>query len=235
MFATSLDAALQQLAANDPSRKELSLSSKGMDDAECRQLCESLSANTTLNVLDLQSNRLTPASAAYLADTLRTNDALTELNLENNTLTDVGAAHLSKLLDENHMIRALHLEMNQISPALMEEVAHKCRLNTQPLALKKVMPLLQADDASLVELDLSMYHNAPLACHLLVDTLKSSTHLKSLNLANIGVQDKGSEVFAGLLRKSTTLQSFDLSNNGIGMYIRSLGGRSMLRLWGWVV
>eukprot|EP00754_Rhynchopus_humris_P003576 Rhum_TRINITY_DN11882_c1_g1::Rhum_TRINITY_DN11882_c1_g1_i1::g.47588::m.47588 len=106
MFASSLENAISQLQENEEGRREMSLSAKGLNDDQCKLLCDALRGNTTLLVLDLQSNRVTAAGAKHIACMLRSNTTLTELNLEANRLGEAGGEELCEALLDNDTIRS---------------------------------------------------------------------------------------------------------------------------------
>lgn len=80
---------------NNASLKALSMSRKGLTDAEGKEICEKLEKNQTLERLEMEGkrifdlgNKLGPTTLRALAKLLRVNDTIRFVDLERNNLLD---------------------------------------------------------------------------------------------------------------------------------------------------
>eukprot|EP01006_Ploeotia_vitrea_P040674 TRINITY_DN66446_c0_g2_i1.p1 TRINITY_DN66446_c0_g2~~TRINITY_DN66446_c0_g2_i1.p1 ORF type:complete len:1081 (+),score=140.50 TRINITY_DN66446_c0_g2_i1:81-3245(+) len=213
----TLEETINMVRSNEPQVTQIHLASRKVTDDDCKSLSEAMKSNSSVLVMDLQSNKITTEGADYICDFLKVNKHLTELNLTNNFLGDKGGQLLDEVLDTNNTLTALYLDLNTISGRLEERIQTKIKLNSQPLDFKHAYPLLQSNDSSFQVLDLSNYDSVPFSCSMLADAIVNNTSLLEVNLANVGIGDKGTETFARMLIRGGPIKRVNLANNNIGV------------------
>jgi hypothetical protein len=126
------DAAAEALAvflAATPALRLVTLASMGLGDVICGLICKALSANHSLEQLDLRDNQLTQASGTCLASLIKSNDTLTTLIIEANPLDDRGFRPIASALMFNYTLCRLHISDTSITATSVDLLAHTLRAN----------------------------------------------------------------------------------------------------------
>eukprot|EP00758_Cryptobia_borreli_P014934 Tbor_TRINITY_DN5973_c0_g6::TRINITY_DN5973_c0_g6_i1::g.18987::m.18987 len=227
----SLKAILPRLHDNDESITYVAI--KGdegvpFDDTSCKLLAFALKDNHTVTSIDLSGNNITATGLEYLADMLEDNNTIRSINLQNNKLGDDGGRVIVKCLETNDSIVNLDLEFTSISEDIITEILYMLGINNGPLSLKAAMVRMSANDPMLVELDFNGYQEGSRlfddeAVHVMCSLLVDNTYVKTIDLGNNQVTDKGAALIADLLRVNTTLEAIFLDNNQIS----EVGGEAL--------
>ena len=164
---------------------------KHLNDISCRVLSHCLNANTTVRRLSLPHNRIRDEGAGLLALLLSRNKTITKVDLRGNLITQKGAEKLTEALVKNTSVVELLMGAQVPEPipeAALRRLDTQLALNIEPLALKRMVPLLQADDPSVTIVDLTTFDTERLpslrTCSLLETSLRGNTHVRELTLSH---------------------------------------------------
>jgi hypothetical protein len=176
----------------------LLLSENNLGDDGLQRLSEGLmAAPSPLVQLELREIGATAADLPALTRALPQCPSLTSLSLEGNHLEDAGAVLLAAALSLHPALQCLRLGMCAIGLAGMEALATALQINS-----------------TLVLLDL---HGNNCECRgaaaLAASLTTSNTQLRSLSLADNGIDDRGIAHLARALIYNTTLDSLSLAGN----------------------
>jgi Ran GTPase-activating protein (RanGAP) involved in mRNA processing and transport len=192
-----------------------------INDISARVLYNALRSNTTVTYVDLSNNRLTDNGAQQLAYMLEHNQTIQTLLLNNNAIGNGGAQALVEALRANAAITRLELDRNPITDYWKRQLAIAVKLNSEPLAFKKVAPALLINDAGVQVVDFSCLTGTLCTvntCHLLCDVLQANTCLRELSLArNTPIGVDGVSVLCSMLaaNKCSGLRTLDVSYVGL--------------------
>jgi Ran GTPase-activating protein (RanGAP) involved in mRNA processing and transport len=197
------------------------LSFNSIGDAGAVHFAALLEVNQSMETLNLSQCAISDRGGQLIAQALYGNCTLTELDLSSNLISEVTGAALLEVLKENHYVSSLNVDRTRIGEAMANDLKIACAVNTQPQALKKVIPRLREGDASLVDLDLSIFDghryfndsSVAILCH----ELMGNETVRSLNLSSNQFGAPGARSLGELLSQpGCPIVELDLSGNKIG-------------------
>ena len=101
---------LSTMLSSNTTLKELELSDCNITDNGVRYICEGLTKNQTLTMLNIGGNhQITSVSTSTIADLIQTTTSLTTLRLYNTSLNNDDIKTICTSLNKNTTIRKLHL------------------------------------------------------------------------------------------------------------------------------
>jgi len=188
-------------------------------DTSANLLALALSKTKTVTCVDLRNNDISSEGAEYFADMLEDNSSIVEFNLAYNRITDVGAQALIRIMAANNSLRRLDLTGNPVSESILNELDYVMRVNSGPLALKKLMVAIATNDPSTTAADFTgSPSSVPVtddSLHILCSLLVSNTNVLELKLGNNEITDEGAQLLADMLRANKTVTRIALDNNKI--------------------
>lgn len=213
---------IAMIGSDSPEAKryqEINLSNRQIDDTQCAALFGALSKNTTVRVLDLQGNFITSVGALSIAQCIRENTTLTEINLEMNPRFG-NVDKIVEMLEFNNVLTSFRVDpMSIASPVVAASLAFKLQLNAQPLPFKAMLAALDKGDVQgSSTLDLTGCSAEQLSMQFLLESLLRNKNIRTVDLSDIGISDKGAETMGALLRRSKTIQTIRLANDGVGAH-----------------
>ena len=183
--------------------------------------------NTTIQSLDFRRSIFEKRSVAKLCEGLCSNKELTKVDLSSCNLEDSDVAEIAAALQNHPSLSSLVLAFNNCGEK------GGCQLSR----------LLQSPSCKVRELDLSFQHRdgfSKLECHSILNAIKGSTSLKSLNLTCNRLSDEDAEAIARIMTDNSKIQNLLLARNNFtdkGMkdfarHLPQMKGLKSLSLWG---
>lgn len=208
----------------------LDFSNNNVGDANTIILAEFLRTNRTLVELRLRSNQIgTKGGMALNAALLSApNKTLLELDLTDNNVNDVVVnAFLTTVRSDVTALGAIHLEQNCITPKLITTVYQALMLNTQCREMKRLAPLLEANDSrsSKVALNSGDDHLDDISLKVLLHSLRNNTQVTTIDVSNNKITDEGAFLLAEMMTTVPSLRKVIAQFNNIG----GEGARKMLK------
>jgi Ran GTPase-activating protein (RanGAP) involved in mRNA processing and transport len=197
------------------------LSFNSIGDAGASHFAKLLEVNTSIESLNLSQCAISDKGAELIVSALYGNTTLTELDLNSNLISEATGQAFLEMLKHNHFLSTLNVERTRIGDVMANDLTIACAVNTQPQALKKVIPRLREGDTTLVELDLSVYDGHryfnDAAVAILCHELAENTTLRSLNLSQNQFGAEGAAALGRLLSQANCgITELDVSGNKIG-------------------
>lgn len=209
----------------------MSLAEENLSDAAVftSHVCSPLSANRSLEELDLSGCSLDDSSIGFLSAALATNSTLKALVLSRNRFTDRGMEALAEVLKDNRTLQTLDVAGNNIgtrSAVLFGEVLREnstlVTLSLYGSAIGErglqavVNGILSNPNSSLAFLDLYGNSLGDAGCSALCSLLKGSRKIEFLNVKRNGITPVGVRTLCTGIRHNLSLQTLNLEFNPIG-------------------
>lgn len=106
---------LSESLAINSSLKRLDMQSNPSIGVEgCKELCQALKVNKSLEYLCLSNCHIDDISCKYLEDAIKANRTLASLNLDSNNFTSIGFTSICSALKHNTMLHTLYLQGTKI-------------------------------------------------------------------------------------------------------------------------
>ena len=147
---------LHKLESNESSLKYLIFSSRDLGHQGVKVLSEALSANSSLEALDLSGNRIEAVGCSYIALMLsrqnKVNRAggIKNLILGDNDIRDEGVRTIANALENNRVLESLWIDNNCIGSSGLDMLAHSLiknetleRLHLKHNSFQSLSPLLR--------------------------------------------------------------------------------------------
>ena len=161
-------------------------------------ILNSLTAITTLTVLNLNKNQITEEADEALASVIMHNTGLEELYLNGNSL-GVGTLKVAKALQHITTLKKLGLGNNNIPQEACDELALAIKSN-------KHLEILWLNDNSLLS-----------SVNIILNSLTAITTLTFLNLGNNQITHEGDEALASVIMHNTGLEELYFDGNSLGV------------------
>ena len=203
--------------------EEFRVTEKKSEKLDCwaaERISDALINNRTVEVLRLCNQQVGDNGARALSKMLHQNERLDKIDLFGNVVTATGAEAFIKSIDTNNTIQFINLKSNCVSDEILFEVEKKLSLNSQPLYLKKYLPLIADNDPTVCDLVLDehesfRYYN-DVSVRLLSEAIVGNDNLTSLNLSNNQITDVGVSFLSEALKTNNSIKSLNLNNNKLG-------------------
>ena len=161
-------------------------------------ILNSLTAITTLTVLNLNKNQITEEADEALASVIMHNTGLEELYLNGNSL-GVGTLKVAKALQHITTLKKLGLGNNNIPQEACDELALAIKSN-------KHLEILWLNDNSLLS-----------SANIILNSLTAITTLTFLNLGNNQITHEADEALASVIMHNTGLEELYFDGNSLGV------------------
>lgn len=206
---------------------ELHIGKTHLRGIDMSHICDALSQNTNISVLDLRLNNISNEGAAHIANALLTNRTLKRLNLSSTGIDADGCKRLADALRANTCLSELDLSFLDIGDQGCIALAEMMKMNR---SLKKLRLrsgsitwlgcgfLLEGleNGKTITELDLSRNFIGDAGVDMFLRHLKDDSSLRELNLENCGITAAGCSILSDVILTNKSLRNLDLSVNFIG-------------------
>mmetsp|Transcript_4803 Transcript_4803/g.12079 ORF Transcript_4803/g.12079 Transcript_4803/m.12079 type:complete len:428 (-) Transcript_4803:54-1337(-) len=216
----------ERLNRNDPKLTSLTvLRFRSFAHEDVAQLCDSLSANTTLTELYASGHSMEPRTASVVADMLSSNTTLTHLCVGDSDFGSEALEALSRGVAASVSLRTLDLEHKGLDAVGMEPLGQAVRTSSslRTLVLSRnqisdagVAALCREGLAQLEELDLQECGLGQQACEALASGLERSPGALRRLWLNDNPLGGGVSMLAPLVRHQDGMRQLGLRNVGLG-------------------
>ena len=219
----------------------LDLNNNYMTKEVVKDLADVIKNNLDLQQLSLSYNDF-KASATVILDALKDHFQLKSLNLNGNYMTELVSQDLANIIKHNLGLQELNLSDNNLRSSavlIVQALINHVQLKALDLGRNKMTWKIAQDLASVIktnsglqQLDLSD-NDLKASAVIILQALKDSCQLKSLNLNDNEMTGQVAEDLASVIKNNIGLQQLGISNNNLKtsafVILQALQGNSQLK------
>ena len=219
----------------------LDLNNNYMTKEVVKDLADVIKNNLDLQQLSLSYNDF-KASATVILDALKDHFQLKSLNLNGNYMTELVSQDLANIIKHNLGLQELNLSDNNLRSSavlIVQALINHVQLKALDLGRNKMTWKIAQDLASVIktnsglqQLDLSG-NDLKASAVIILQALKDSCQLKSLNLNDNEMTGQVAEDLASVIKNNIGLQQLGISNNNLKtsafVILQALQGNSQLK------
>ena len=189
--------------------------------------------------LTLSNNAFDDQDADTLANAFAQNGSLVTVDLLGTKIGAKGIQAFTAALEHNHTIKTLDVPTVKGDLGTMSALRRMLVVNTQPLALKLVLPRILKNDPSLRSVELrgvgavSLFGDT--SAQLLALALTKTTTVTSVDISDNDVSSLGAEYLTDMLEDNRSIIWLNLSSNRIddhggSLFVKVIGVNDTLRM-----